>query len=99
MSKINAYFREHLLLSLTLTWVFLGIAVGYALLSLLVFPNLFYWIMLLPAVIALYFRLMYNKGYLKKYPERDKYSGEYIPYKERKKLEDEKKRQQNQQKK
>lgn len=91
MFKMNEYFKNHMTLTLILTWVFLAIALGYALLVLLVYTDWMFWLMLIPALIALYFRVIYAKGYYKKYPERDKYSDQYIPYKERKKQEQQKK--------
>lgn len=91
MLELHEYFKTHLTLTLILTWVFLAVALGYSLLVLLVFPNWFFWLMLIPAFLALYFRVVYSKGYYQQHPERDKYSEQYIPYKERKKLEQEKK--------
>lgn len=89
--KMNEYFKTHIKITLTLMWVFFAIAVGYGVLCLTLFPNWFFWLMLIPAFLALYFRVVYSKGYYQQHPERDKYSEQYIPYKERKKLEQEKK--------
>ena len=92
MSKLNAYLKDHVTLTLTLMWICFGISLGYALLALLVFPQWNFWLMAIPGLLALYFRIMYSKGYYALHPERDKYSDQYIPYKQRKKLEEDQKK-------
>lgn len=81
MSKLNAYFAARKTLTLTLMWVFFFLSLGYAMIALFLVPTLNFWIMLIPGVLAFYFRIMYAKASYD--PVKDKLSPEYIPYSQR----------------
>ena len=82
MSKLNAYFKAHKSLTLGMMWLFFFLALAYALCAMYVAPQLNFWLMLFPAAIALYFRVMYAKASYD--PTKDRFSPEYIPFEQRK---------------
>lgn len=83
MSKFHAYFvaPEHKKTTLRLMWTAFFVCLGYALISLLLLDGQHYWYMIIPGLVALYFRLCYSKAAYD--PVKDKHSDQYIPYSER----------------
>ena len=65
MEKINAYFIENHKLSLILCWVFFGIAAGTAAYLAAFHTDMEYLkflaVLVVPTLLAIYFRLMYGK--------------------------------------
>ena len=83
MSKINQYFIARKSLTLWLMWLFFALSLGYALIVMFLIPSWNFWLMIIPGVIAYYFRFLYSKAAYD--PQKDKLSPEYVPYKQRKK--------------
>ena len=65
ITKINAWFVEHHSLTLVLMWIFTAIAVGIGAWLALMHPEMDYFIFLayiaVPALLAIYLRLMYGR--------------------------------------
>ena len=65
MKKINEYFVEHRKLTLLLMWIFVIIAVGIGSVIALFYTDMDYFRFLawvaVPAILAIYFRIMYGR--------------------------------------
>ena len=74
MKKINSYLLQRPKLLLTLMWVFFALAAGPGIILNLVAPEMgffkFLGIIIVPALLALYLRLLYTKVQDKKREER-----------------------------
>lgn len=82
MKAIRDYFETHKGVTLFWMWVFFALTLGYMLLCLLVFPTWNFWLSAIPGLICLFLRLAYSKAAYD--PRKDRFSPEYIPYRDRK---------------
>ena len=83
MRQIHQYFCTNKTVTLFWMWVFFALAFGYLLLCMFVCPQWNFWLWLLPGAVCLYLRLAYAKAAYD--PRKDRLSGRYVPYQQRKK--------------
>lgn len=83
MKKVNQFFLTHLTITRILLWSLFTVALAYALVILFLLPDLNFYLILIPMIPCFYFFWIDKKGGYN--PEKDRFSDQYVPYKDRKK--------------